>query len=113
MTGFEAHARNPRATAVFFSVSGLFTMQLDHPPPLCIKYPPLPPLYQVIVTGFEAHARNPRATAVARSVLHASIFQAVATMFLPALVIHNVVHSSESTLLNAGAATTPTRMSRP
>jgi len=48
--------------------------------------------------------RKPKAAPVALSVFRAALFQAVATMLLPATFIHNVVHSAETALLNAGVA---------
>ena len=55
----------------------------------------------VVIHGFEVHDLTPSARAVRRAVLHASTFQAVATMLLPAAFIHSVVHAAQHVLLHA------------
>ena len=64
-------------------------------------------IVDVVLSGIEASAAGWRTGAIARNVVHMVIFHSIATMLIPAVLIHEAVHYSAVLIRACGASGMP------
>ena len=62
---------------------------------------------QVILSSVEKRAAGSRAALVGRTAIHATVFHSIATMLIPALLIHEAVHYAALAIKALGASDLP------